>query len=88
MRKQREDFERLMQQRHDVARSYVNGDAGSLGKSVAHGDPATFFGPGGGWEQGAEQVWSTYREGSKQFASDSESMLEIIHRDVSDTLAY
>jgi ketosteroid isomerase-like protein len=70
--REREDFERLMQHRHEVARSYVNGDPG----------------PRGGWERGAEQVWSTYREGSKQFASGSESTLEILHSAASDTLAY
>ncbi len=88
MQQQMEDFEQLMEQRNEVARKFVNGDARPLGENVAESDPATFFGPTGGWEEGAEQVWSAYRDGSRQFKSGSDSTLEILHSGASDSLGY
>jgi hypothetical protein len=52
------DFEKFMKQREHAAQAYVSGDFAPLGRMASPLSPATFFGPGGGYEQGAEQVYS------------------------------
>jgi len=81
-------FKQFMQQREDAARAYVSGDAGPLGRVVAHESPATFFGPQGGYRQGADEVWATYEHDVESFASGSDSHFEILHMAASDGIAY
>jgi len=81
-------FKQFMQQREDAARAYVSGDAGPLGGVVAHESPATFFGPQGGYRQGAGEVWATYEHDVESFAPGSDSHFEILHMAASDGIAY
>jgi ketosteroid isomerase-like protein len=88
MENDQQDFERFMKQRDEVARAYVSGEAALLGEIVARHSPATFFGPRGGYRQGAEGVWSKYERDATTFESDGESQLEILHMAASNGLAY
>jgi ketosteroid isomerase-like protein len=80
-------FEQFMKQRDEAARAFVSGDPAPIGRVVAHDSPATFFGPMGGYVEGAEQVSSTYARDSSHFES-GDSRFEILHMAAGDTLAY
>jgi ketosteroid isomerase-like protein len=82
------DFEQFMKRREDAARAYVNGDAGPVGRIATHSSPATFFHPGGDYEQGAEQVSSRYARDAEHFEAGGDSSFEILHMEASDGIAY
>ncbi len=88
MRNDQHDFEQFMKQREDAARAYVSGDASPLGDIVAHESSATFFGPRGGYTQGAEAVWAKYDRDVTNFESGGESHFEILDMAAGDGLAY
>lgn len=81
-------FEQFMKQREKVAKAYVTGDAEPLSDISTDKSPATFFGPMGGYIQGANEVLSTNIEGSTHFGEESESHFEILHMGSSGDLAY
>jgi ketosteroid isomerase-like protein len=83
-----QDFERFMQQREDVARAYVSGDAAPLGRIITHAAPATFFGPSGGYRDGADDVAATYKRDAALFAPGGDSHFEILQMAASDGIAY
>ncbi|MGR4862671.1 YybH family protein [Caulobacter sp. LARHSG274] len=82
------DFEAFIAQRRRVAQAYVNGDAGPLGEIAAQANPATFFPPNGGREDGAGHVTAVNARGAKSFAPGGETTLEILHSQASGDLAY
>jgi ketosteroid isomerase-like protein len=82
------DFEQFMKQRDDAARAYVSGDAGPLGRIVAHSSPATFFAPMGGYIQGADKVSTRYKRDAEAFERGSDSRFEVLHMAASDGIAY
>ncbi len=88
MHNDRHDFEQFMRQREKAANAYVGGDAALLGRVVAQASPATFFGPGGGSEQGAGKVAARYEKDAGAFASGGDSHFEILHMAASDGHAY
>jgi SnoaL-like protein len=81
------NFEQFMKQREEASRAFVNGDAGPLGRIATRVSPATFFGPMGGYEQGAEQVASTHERGASQFESGDTSF-EMLQMAASDGIGY
>jgi len=88
MNKTLSDFNDLLKQRELVAAAYVSGDAAPLKEIVAHKSPATFFGPAGGFEQGAQKVWATHQAGARHFAAGSTSHLEILQKAADEHLAF
>jgi len=82
------DFKRFMQQRDEVARAYVRGDATPLDRIVAREGEATFFPSGGGSFRGAATVSSTYERDAKAFAPGGDSRFEILQLAASDGMAY
>ena len=82
------DFDAFLEQRRAVAQAYVNGDAGPLGEIATQANPATFFPPGGGHEDGAGHVTAVNARGAKSFAPGGETTLEILHSQAGGDLAY
>jgi ketosteroid isomerase-like protein len=83
-----QDFERFMRHRNDVARAYVNGDAAPLSGITAHALPATFFGPQGGYREGADEVSSTYERDAGSFKPGGDSDFTILQMAASGDIAY
>lgn len=81
------DFEKFMKKREEASRAFLNGDARPLGRIVTRAFPATFFGPTGGYEQGAEQVASMHERGAAQFESGDTSF-EMLQMAASDGIGY
>ena len=74
-----DDFHAFIQKRKEVARAYVNGDAGPLEQIAATSSPASFFHPMGPVVEGAEQVLAHYVGDAASFDAGGESDIEIIH---------
>ncbi|WP_165184107.1 YybH family protein [Caulobacter soli] len=83
-----DDFTAFLDQRRAVAQAYVNGDAGPLGEIATQANPASFFPPHGGREQGAGHVTAVNARGARSFTTGSETTLEILHSQASGDLAY
>jgi ketosteroid isomerase-like protein len=82
------EFAEFLKTRQVVAQAYVNGDGAPLAGISASTDPATFFGPGGGIDQGAAKVLEVNLEGAARFRPGGQSRLEILHAQASGELAY
>jgi ketosteroid isomerase-like protein len=88
MNDDRHDFEQFLKRREEVGRAYVGGDAAPLGEIVTRTSPATFFGPMGGFVQGADEVWTRYERDAASFAPGGDSNFEILAMEAGDRLAY
>jgi ketosteroid isomerase-like protein len=80
-------FERFMKERDAAAEAYVQGDAAPLGRIVTRRAPATFFGPRGGYREGAD-VWETYERDAGSFEAGGESTLDILQMGASEGIGY
>src|SRR5260370_35753748 len=79
MEDERHDFERMMSAREEVARAYMNGDAAPLGDISAKTSRVTFFSPAGGFEEGADHVFSIQKRSAEQFApGGGDTHLEVL----------
>jgi ketosteroid isomerase-like protein len=81
-------FDQFMQQRSRVAAAFVNGDPGPLRDISTSADPATFYGPGGGAEQGAAHVIAVNEAGAHQFRPGGTTRLEVLHSAADGNLGY
>src|SRR5665213_117648 len=83
-----ENFKEFMKQREAAARAYVSGDPTPVANIATRVSPATFFGPRGGFQQGAEEVLNTFNRDSAMFGPGSETNFEILDMAASDSIAY
>lgn len=83
-----ENFKEFMKQREAAARSYVCGDPAPVASITTRVCPATFFGPRGDYNQGADEVLSTFNLGAAMFGTGSDTHFEILHMAASDSIAY
>lgn len=81
-------FDTFMQQRRQVATAFVNGDPTPLREISTSVDPATFYGPGGGIEQGAAHVLAVNEAGSRRFQRGSSTELTVLHQGSDGDLGY
>jgi ketosteroid isomerase-like protein len=70
-------FEQFMRLRADAAQAYANGDAGPVVRLLTR-QASTFFGPGGGYVQGADEVLTTHEQGAKSFLPGGDNSLELL----------
>jgi ketosteroid isomerase-like protein len=84
----REPFERFMERRADIAVAYVNGDAGPLREIAAARLPATFFGPMGDCQKGADEVWAAYEAGASAFSPGSDTEVQVLDVHADDEVGY
>ncbi len=82
-----QDFETFLRLREHAATAFVKGDPAPLERLVTADSPATFFGPGGGYIQGADDVSSIYQRDATRFEG-GHTDFEIFHMAASDGLAY
>jgi ketosteroid isomerase-like protein len=83
-----EPFGRFMQRRSGVAHAYVNGDAEPLRGIVTRRLPATFFGPMGDYQQGADQVWEAYEGAAHAFSPGGETEIQVLDMGADDQIGY
>jgi ketosteroid isomerase-like protein len=88
MNENQDDFEQLMRRREEASRRYMQGDAAPLSSIVARTSPATFFGPQGGYHEGADEVWTSYEQGAALFESSIDEGFEILHMGASGDIGY
>ena|SRR6185369_6638150 len=82
------DFTEFMRRRELAAKAYVSGNSGPLDKISTHSLPATFFSPKGDFQEGADNVSSTYKSDAGAFDSGNDSEFEILQMAASDGIAF
>jgi hypothetical protein len=81
-------FDEFMSRREDAARAFVRGEIAPLDRITAHDGAATFFGPNGGYTQGAAEVLARYTQDCALFEPGSESRFEILEVATGEDIAY
>jgi len=82
------DFESFMDARAKAADSYANGDAAPVLALLTRHAPSTFFGPGGGYTEGAQEVAATHEKGAQAFEPGAQNQLELLQVFASDGIGY
>ena len=82
------NFERYMKRREDAGRVFLNGDPEPNSQLITDVSPATFFGPVGGYVQGAERVAARYKSDSEVFESADNISFEILQMEANDSIAF
>lgn len=82
------EFAEFMKQREAAASAYIAGDFAPLSSIATLTSPASFFGPGGGDEQGGEHVYRTHEQGAAGFAPGGTGRFRVLHMAASGELAY
>ncbi len=83
-----ESFKQFMKQRETAARAYLSGDPVPVDNMTTHVSPATFFGPRGGYLQGADNVLAKFNQDAANFTAGSVTHFEILDMNASDSIAY
>jgi len=81
-------FDDFLKRREEAGQAFITGDPQALGQIVARELPATFFGPGGGFREGAANVWAQYEHDSGMFEPGSESAFQVLQKASSDDNGY
>lgn len=81
------DFVAFMTTRASAAQAFVNGNAEPMSSLLTRSSPATFFGPGGGVDEGPEQVYSIFKIQAAPFES-GQSDFQIHQMAANGELAY
>jgi ketosteroid isomerase-like protein len=81
------DFAAFMTTRASAAQAFVNGNVEPMSSLLTSVSPATFFGPGGGVDEGPEQVFSTFKSQAAPFES-GQSDFQIHQMAANGELAY
>jgi ketosteroid isomerase-like protein len=81
------DFDSFMRTRLEAADSYVNGDPAPLLSLLTRHAKSTFFGPRGGYTEGAKEVAATHEQGAKAFEPGSQTKIEILQAFAGDGVA-
>ncbi|MGH8421074.1 MAG: hypothetical protein ACRER3_01795, partial [Pseudomonas fluorescens] len=88
MTDRKDDFEAFLAERPAVGRAYVSGDSRPLAAISTAREPATFFGPAGGYVMGAAAVLATNEAGAASFRRGSRTDFEVLHAAASGDLGY
>jgi ketosteroid isomerase-like protein len=81
-------FESFMQTRIKAADSYANGDSAPVLSLLTRHAKSTFFGPGGGYTEGAREVASTHEKAAQAFQPGGKNELELLQVFAGESVAY
>ena len=82
------DFEAFMAKRLDAAESFANGDAAPVLSLLTRHAKSTFFGPGGGYIEGVQEVAGTHEKSAQAFQPGGTNEIELLQVCAGDSVAY
>ncbi|MGD9476383.1 YybH family protein [Shinella sp. G-2] len=83
-----DDFDTFMRTREAAAGAYTTGNARPLEAISQRSGPATFFDPGGGLTEGAENVLRVNIEGARAFGPNGKTHFDVRDHGASGDLAF